>query len=120
MIGFMVQSIRLAFLDRFREFVFRMLRCFNRVILENFDNDDPRILTVLLIGTQENVKAHILRQHTLGLTEASAWSKPLPTLNCPDKVLMYRQQNHGLSACLSSTPTFPTFRKPNLYSSIGS
>lgn len=59
----------------------------SRFNLENFDNDDPRILTVLLIGTKENVKAHILRQHTLGLTEAGAWSKPLPIPNCPDKVL---------------------------------
>jgi hypothetical protein len=34
----------------------------SRFNLENFDNNDPRILTVLLIGTEENVKAHILRQ----------------------------------------------------------
>ncbi|MBW4693872.1 MAG: hypothetical protein KME27_19180 [Lyngbya sp. HA4199-MV5] len=54
---------------------------------DNFSNADPRILTVLLIGTEENVKAHILRQHTLGLTEAGSWSKPLPIPNCPDKVL---------------------------------
>lgn len=55
--------------------------------LENFNNDDPRILTVLLIGMEENVKAHILRQHTLGLTEAGEWSKPLSILNSPNKVL---------------------------------
>lgn len=59
----------------------------SRFNLENFDNDDPRILTVLLIGTEENVKAHILRQHTLGLTEAVAWSKPLPVPNSPNKIL---------------------------------
>jgi hypothetical protein len=58
--------------------------CFN---LENFANDDPHILTVLLIGSKETVKAHILRQHTLGLTEAGEWSKPIPISNCPDKVL---------------------------------
>lgn len=50
-------------------------------------NDDPRIFTILLIGTEESVKAHILRQHTLGLTEAGTWSKPLPLPNCPDKVV---------------------------------
>ena len=50
-------------------------------------NPDPRILTTLVIGTEDNVRAHILRQHTLGVTEASAWSKPLPVPNCPDKVM---------------------------------
>lgn len=55
--------------------------------LDAFHNADPRILTVLLIGTEENVKAHILRQHTLGLAEAGGWSKPLPLPNCPGKVL---------------------------------
>ncbi|WP_277881940.1 hypothetical protein [Leptolyngbya sp. FACHB-541] len=30
-------------------------------------NPDPRIVTTLVIGTEDNVKAHILRQHTLGV-----------------------------------------------------
>lgn len=47
----------------------------------------PRILTLLVIGTEENVRAHILRQHTLGVAEAGAWSKPIPVHNCPDKVM---------------------------------
>ncbi|MBW4521016.1 MAG: hypothetical protein KME16_15095 [Scytolyngbya sp. HA4215-MV1] len=50
-------------------------------------NPDPRILTLLVIGTEDNVKAYILRQHTLGVTEAGAWSKPIPVPSCPDKVL---------------------------------
>ncbi|MBD1867843.1 hypothetical protein H6F95_11145 [Cyanobacteria bacterium FACHB-471] len=50
-------------------------------------NPDPRIVTTLVIGTEDNVKAHILRQHTLGVAEASAWSKPIPVPHCPDKVM---------------------------------
>lgn len=50
-------------------------------------NPDPRILTLLVIGTRDNVKAHILRQHTLGVTEAGLWSKPIPVPTCPDKVM---------------------------------
>ena len=57
------------------------------ISLDQFKNDDPRILTVLVIGTQENVRSHILRQHTLGVAEAGAWSKPIPVPSCPDKVL---------------------------------
>ena len=55
--------------------------------LDHFDNTDPRILTLLAIGTEENVKAHILRQHTLGVDEAGSWSKPIPVPNCPGKVM---------------------------------
>jgi hypothetical protein len=55
--------------------------------LDNFDNTDPRIVTVLVIGTEENVKAHILRQHTLGVAEAGLWSKLLPVPNCRGKVM---------------------------------
>ncbi|MBD1999353.1 hypothetical protein H6G00_22535 [Leptolyngbya sp. FACHB-541] len=50
-------------------------------------NPDPRILTTFVIGTEDNVKAHILRQHTLGVAEASAWSKPIPVPRYPDKVM---------------------------------
>ena len=50
-------------------------------------NPDPNILTLLAIGTAENVRAHILRQHTLGVAEADAWSKPIPVPNCPGKVV---------------------------------
>ncbi len=50
-------------------------------------NPDPRILTLLVIGTEDNVKAHIRRQHSLGVVEAGSWSKPIPIPNCPDKVL---------------------------------
>jgi len=50
-------------------------------------NPDPRILTLLVIGTEDNVRAHILRQHTLGVTEAGAWSKPMPMPHCADKVM---------------------------------
>jgi hypothetical protein len=50
-------------------------------------NPDPRVLTTLVIGTEDNVKAHILRQHTLGVAEVSAWSKPIPVPHCPAKVM---------------------------------
>jgi hypothetical protein len=50
-------------------------------------NPDPRVLTLLVIGTEDNVKAHILRQHTLSIAEVGAWSKPLPAPHCPDKVM---------------------------------
>jgi hypothetical protein len=50
-------------------------------------NPDPNILTLLAIGTAENVRAHILRQHTLGVAEADAWSRPIPVPNCPGKVV---------------------------------
>jgi hypothetical protein len=52
-----------------------------------FDNADPRILTLIVIGTEENVRAHILRQHTLGVAEAGLWSKPLPLSQYPGKVI---------------------------------
>jgi hypothetical protein len=55
--------------------------------LDQFDNNDPRILTVLVIGSEDNVRAHILRQHTLGIVEAGMWSRLLPVPNCPDKVM---------------------------------
>ena len=42
------------------------------ISLDNFDNADPHILTIFVIGTKDNVKAHILRQHTLGMIEAGA------------------------------------------------
>ena len=54
--------------------------------LDNFDNTDPHILTVLLIGTEENIRAYIHRQHNLGVTEAGAWSRLLPVPNCPGKM----------------------------------
>lgn len=57
------------------------------VNLNAFDNTDPRILTLLVIGTEDNVKAHILRLHTLGVVEAGVWSKPIPVPNCPGKVM---------------------------------
>jgi hypothetical protein len=50
-------------------------------------NPDPRILTTLVIGTEDNVRMHILRLHTLGVAEAGAWSKLLPVPHCPDKVM---------------------------------
>jgi hypothetical protein len=53
--------------------------------LDNLDNADPYILTVLLVGTEENIRKYIHRQHNLGVTEAGAWSKLLPVPNCPGK-----------------------------------
>lgn len=50
-------------------------------------NPDPRILTLLVIGTEDNVRSHILRQHTLGVAEAGTWSKLIPVPSCPDKFM---------------------------------
>lgn len=55
--------------------------------LDSFDNSDPHILTVLLIGTENHVKTYIYQQHQLGVTEAGAWSRLLPVPNCPGKVM---------------------------------
>ncbi|MDX2241041.1 MAG: hypothetical protein NW224_10195 [Leptolyngbyaceae cyanobacterium bins.302] len=55
--------------------------------LDHFNNADPRIITLLVIGTEDNVRAYIFRQHTLGVAEVGAWSKPIPVPNCPDKVM---------------------------------
>ena len=55
--------------------------------LDNFDNPDPHILTVLLIGTDDQIRTYIHRQHSAGITEAGAWSKLLPLSNCPGKVM---------------------------------
>ena len=54
---------------------------------DQFDNADPRILTILIVGTPDHVRAHILRLHTLNVAEAGSWSKLLPLPNCPDKVM---------------------------------
>jgi hypothetical protein len=53
--------------------------------LDSFDNQDSRILTVLLIGTEDQIKTYIHQQHCLGVTEAGAWSRLLPVPNCPRK-----------------------------------
>ena len=50
-------------------------------------NPDPRILTLLVIGTTDNVPSHILRQHALGVAEAGSWSKLIPVPSCPDKFM---------------------------------
>ncbi|QYO62445.1 hypothetical protein [Leptolyngbya sp. 7M] len=55
--------------------------------LDSFDNSDPRIFTVLLIGTEGQITTYIHRQHTLGVTEAGAWSRLLPVPNCPGKFM---------------------------------
>jgi hypothetical protein len=55
--------------------------------LDTFDNSDPHILTVLLIGTEDTIRAYIHRQHRLGVTEAGSWSKLLPVPNCPGKLM---------------------------------
>jgi len=50
-------------------------------------NPDPRLLTLLVIGTADNVRAHILRQHALGVAEADSWSELIPVPSCPDKFM---------------------------------
>jgi hypothetical protein len=60
--------------------------------LDQFDNEDPHILTVLLIGTEDHIRIYIHRQHSLGVTEAGAWSRLLPIPNCPGKVMSLLNQ----------------------------
>jgi hypothetical protein len=55
--------------------------------LDQFDNNDPHILTVLLIGTEDHIRTYIHQQHRLGVTEAGAWSRLLPIPHCPGKVM---------------------------------
>ena len=55
--------------------------------LDSFDNDDPYILTILLIGTEDHIRTYIHQQHNLGLTEAGTWSRLLPVPNCPGKFM---------------------------------
>ena len=50
-------------------------------------NPDPRIFTILVIGTEDNVRSHMLRQHTLGVAEIGSWSKLIPVPSCPGKVM---------------------------------
>ena len=50
-------------------------------------NPDLRILTLLVIGTADNVRAHILRQHSLGVAEVGSWSKLIPVPSCPGKFM---------------------------------
>ncbi|MFQ3618929.1 MAG: hypothetical protein SNJ57_19340 [Cyanobacteriota bacterium] len=54
---------------------------------DRFCNDDPDVLTVVVIGERSHVQFHILRLHTLGIVEAGAWSKLIPLPNCPGKVM---------------------------------
>jgi len=40
-------------------------------------NTDPRFMTLIAIGTKEQVEVHIKQQHRLGAAEAGSWSKPI-------------------------------------------
>ena len=53
----------------------------------NFNNTDPRVLTILVIGTQEKVRSYILSQHHKGFAEIGAWSNIIPVPNCPGKFM---------------------------------
>ncbi|GAB4458853.1 MAG: hypothetical protein OHK0037_03300 [Elainellaceae cyanobacterium] len=55
--------------------------------LDRFANDDPNVLTLIVIGGRWHVQFHILRLHTLGVVEAGAWSKPLPLPGRAGKVM---------------------------------
>ncbi|GAB4152590.1 MAG: hypothetical protein Fur0046_32270 [Cyanobacteria bacterium J069] len=55
--------------------------------LDRFANDDPDVLTTIVIGGRSHVQFHILRLHTLGVVEAGAWSKLMPLPSCPGKVM---------------------------------
>lgn len=55
--------------------------------LDSFDNSDPRILTVLVIGTEEKVQGYLCLQQQNGFAAVGDWSRLLPVPNCPGKVM---------------------------------
>jgi len=55
--------------------------------LGSFDNHDPRVLTVLAIGTEEKVQNYIWLQQRNGYAAVGDWSRLLPVPNCPGKVM---------------------------------
>jgi hypothetical protein len=55
--------------------------------LDSFDNHDPRILTILVIGPEEKVQGYIWLQQQHGFAPPGDWSKLLPVPNCPGKVM---------------------------------
>ncbi len=51
-------------------------------------NPDPRFLTIVVIGTPENVDIYIREQHLCGYAKTYEWSKPQPAPDGSDKVLI--------------------------------
>jgi hypothetical protein len=60
---------------------------FDRLDLTAVDNDDPRILTIFVIGTEENVKRFMRSQHKYGFAEVNDWGKLQLMPNGSDKVM---------------------------------
>ncbi|RCJ36969.1 hypothetical protein A6770_15205 [Nostoc minutum NIES-26] len=52
--------------------------------LENLSNFNPCVLTILVIGTEENLRNYIYSQRHFGI-EVNAWSKIIPVPSCPGK-----------------------------------
>lgn len=53
----------------------------------DFNNTDPRVLTILVIGTEEKVRGYIQSQHQKGFAEVSVWSNIIPVPNCSGKFI---------------------------------
>jgi hypothetical protein len=51
-------------------------------------NPDPRCLTIVVVGTREQVDAYMRDQHLCGYAKVYEWSKPQPVPGNPDKVLI--------------------------------
>lgn len=51
-------------------------------------NPDPRFLTIIVIGTAENVDTYIRDQHLRGYAKPYEWSKPQPAPDGSSKVLV--------------------------------
>jgi hypothetical protein len=51
-------------------------------------NPDRRILTIVVIGTPENIETYIREQHVRGYAKTYEWSKPQPTPEPSDKVII--------------------------------
>lgn len=51
-------------------------------------NPDPRMLTIIVIGKLNPVEAYIREQHLRGYARSYEWSKPQPTPEPSDKVII--------------------------------
>jgi len=51
-------------------------------------NPDPRILTIIIIGTPEHVETYIFDQYLCDYAETYEWSKPQPVPGSPGKVIV--------------------------------
>ena len=51
-------------------------------------NPDPRLLTIVVIGTAETLDRYMREQHLRGYAKTYEWSKPQPAPDSADKLLI--------------------------------